>query len=73
MARLIHRRAGGANGDGDLANRLIAEDGLATWIDLWETLHREKKDTIGLNLDRAAFILNAYLRIQSVATNKARN
>ncbi|MGI9520399.1 MAG: DNA polymerase III subunit delta' [Hyphomicrobiaceae bacterium] len=73
MARLIRHRAGGGNGEGEIANRLIAEDGLATWIDLWETLHREKMDTNTFNLDRSAFILNAYVRIQNAAADKARN
>ena len=75
LARLIRVRAGGEADEieREKAIQLISRDGLATWVDLWETLQREKLDVQTLNLDRAAFLLAAMTRIDEAARRSARS
>ncbi|MDX2289586.1 MAG: DNA polymerase III subunit delta' [Hyphomicrobiaceae bacterium] len=77
LARLVRARALGPRGDGqvdpadtELAARLIAEGELATWAALWETLTREKAETLALNLDRKALILDTLSRLEAVARRR---
>ena len=54
--------------DTKLAMQLIPDGGLARWVNLWETLQRDKMENQALNLDRTAFLLDALARIQHAAT-----
>lgn len=74
LERLIRARAGagGANPDeAQLAARLISDGSLATWAELWETIVREKADTLLLNLDRKSLIMGTFIRIEAAARGKA--
>ena len=59
LDRLIRAQAAGegAPEELELAARLIGEDRLASFAALWERIGREKAETVGLNLDRKALIL----------------
>ena len=59
LGRLIRAQATGegAQDERDLAGRLIGEERLASFAALWERIGREKAETVGLNLDRKALIL----------------
>ena len=74
LARIIRARAGGACHEIDkkLALQLIPDGALATWVNLWETLQRDKSEIQALNLDRTAFLLDALARIQSATTTGRR-
>lgn len=74
LARLIKVRAGWPGGevDGKLVMQLIPDGGLATWVELWETLQRERVEIQALNLDRSAFIVDALARIQATAAQAKR-
>ncbi|MGI9409965.1 MAG: DNA polymerase III subunit delta' [Hyphomicrobiaceae bacterium] len=74
LGRLIRVRAGGSGSEAERQRsmQLISPDGLATWVDLWETLQREKLDIQTLNLDRASFLLDAMARIDEAAARGAR-
>lgn len=69
LAQLIRAAARGQTEgpDGALARRLIREDALATWAELWETLVREKAEALALNLDRKSLILDVFRRIEIAA------
>ena len=74
MARLVREVAGAADNrsdaasvEGQLARRLIPEPRLASWAELWETVVREKAETMALNLDRKPLIIETFRRIESVA------
>jgi DNA polymerase-3 subunit delta' len=71
IARLVHAGATGAcdANVGQLAQRLITARGVASWAELWETVVREKADTIALNLDRRAFILATLMRLEAAASD----
>lgn len=45
---------------------------LASWAELWETMQREKAETLGLNLDRKALILDCVARMETLARRQAR-
>jgi DNA polymerase III subunit delta' len=40
---------------------------VAAWAELWETIVREKRDVLTLNLDRRAFVLETIARLQAAA------
>lgn len=74
LERLIRARAGAAGADPEdvaLAMRLIPEGSLATWAELWETIVREKADTLLLNLDRKSLIVGTFQRLEAAARSKA--
>lgn len=61
-----------ATGEGDpqeiaLARRLIPEGRLASWAELWETVVREKAETLALNLDRKNLILETLSRLEGAS------
>ena len=60
--------ANSAGGGGAQPGRpAVAEARLASWAELWETVVREKSDTVALNLDRKSLILDTFRRIETVA------
>ena len=67
LARLIAAQATsrGKPHDVALAERLIGADRLATFADLWETLARDKADTVALNLDRKSLVLGSFARLEA--------
>jgi DNA polymerase-3 subunit delta' len=69
IARLIRARASGEGTADDiaLANRLIPAGGLASWAELWETIVRDKAETLALNLDRRMLILDTLARVARAA------
>lgn len=61
-----------ATGEGDpqeiaLARRLIPEGRLASWAELWETVVREKAETLALNLDRKNLVLETLSRLEGAS------
>jgi DNA polymerase-3 subunit delta' len=60
LERLIRAQATGQGErtDTDLAARLIGEDRLASFAALWERIGRDKAETMALNLDRKALVLD---------------
>jgi len=50
-----------------LAQRLIPEERLPAWAELWETVVRERDDAVLLNLDRKALILGTFARLEALA------
>lgn len=68
-ARLTRAAATGEGEPEDvaLARRLIPEDRLASWAEVWETVVREKAEALALNLDRKALILDAIHKIAVAA------
>ncbi len=50
------------------ARRLKTPTGLAQWAELWDTLEREKSQTLALNLDRKNFLLICFDQLRAVAT-----
>ncbi|MFT3730806.1 MAG: DNA polymerase III subunit delta' [Hyphomicrobium sp.] len=73
LGRLISAAATGegAARDIELGRRLTGADGgagrLATFAELWETLARDKADTVTLNLDRKSFILGSFARLEAAS------
>ena len=59
LARLIRAQAAGEGGteEQELARRLIGEERLASFAGLWERIGRSKAETLALNLDRKALVL----------------
>jgi DNA polymerase-3 subunit delta' len=59
LARLIRAQAAGEGGpeERQLAQRLIGEERLASFAGLWERIGRNKAETLALNLDRKALVL----------------
>ncbi|KAB2915061.1 MAG: DNA polymerase III subunit delta' [Hyphomicrobiaceae bacterium] len=72
LARLVHVRATGVGDAGELslAERLIPEHRVPAWAALWETLAREKREAMALNLDRKALIMSAFSRLEAVAKER---
>jgi len=68
-ARLTRAAATGEGEPEDLAlaRRLIPEDRLASWAEVWETIVRDKAEALALNLDRKALILDAIQKIAVAA------
>ena len=67
LARLVR---GAATGTGEaqemrLAARLIGPDRLASMAEVWETVAREKAETVALNLDRKTLILRTVSRLEA--------
>lgn len=70
LARIVRARATGAGASEDvrLAGRLVGAERLATLAEVWETVAREKAETVALNLDRKTLILRTVSRLE--ATNR---
>lgn len=70
LARLV---AAEARGEGTpeeraLAGRLIGPARLATWAGLWERVAAARAETVALNLDRKALILDVFSRLGAAAS-----
>lgn len=74
LSRMIRAGATGARGgpEGELAQRLIPEDKLAAWAQLWETTVAEKADADALNLDRKSLILLTFQRFAQISRGAGR-
>lgn len=69
IARLVRAQAAGQGSPDDmaLARKLIRPGRLASWAELWETIVRDKAETLALNLDRRMLILDTLARIEKTA------
>jgi DNA polymerase-3 subunit delta' len=69
IARLVRATATGAGSPDDMAmaRKLIPEGRLASWAELWETIVRDKAETLALNLDRRMLILDTLARVERTA------
>jgi DNA polymerase III subunit delta' len=69
LGRLILAAATGEGTprDVELGRRLIGSERLATFAELWETLARDKADTVALNLDRKSLILGSFARLEAAS------
>ncbi|MCB1520807.1 MAG: DNA polymerase III subunit delta' [Hyphomicrobiaceae bacterium] len=67
VARLVRAQATGAGEarEIELAARLVGEARLASMAGLWETVAREKAETVALNLDRKTLILKTVSRLET--------
>ncbi|HRY07927.1 MAG TPA: DNA polymerase III subunit delta' [Hyphomicrobiaceae bacterium] len=70
LARIIRTAATGEGAAEDvrLAERMTGSERLATLAEVWETVAREKAETVALNLDRKTLILRTVSRLE--ATNR---
>jgi len=69
IARLVRASASGAGSPDDMAmaRKLIRPGRLASWAELWETIVRDKAETLALNLDRRMLILDTLARVERTA------
>ena len=73
IARLVRARAIGEGGasattdDARVAARVIPVHGLATWAELWETMHSRKAEALALNLDRKSLVLEFFAKLQAAS------
>ncbi len=69
VARLVRAEASGQGTPEDmtLARKLIPPGRLASWAELWETIVRDKAETLALNLDRRLLILDTLARMEKAA------
>ena len=69
IARLVHAAASGEGSPDDMAmaRKLIPAGRLASWAELWETIVRDKAETLALNLDRRMLILDTLARVERTA------
>jgi DNA polymerase-3 subunit delta' len=69
VARLVDAEARGTGDPAEtaLAGRLIGPGRLATWAGLWERVAADKAETAALNLDRKAFILDVFSRLEAAS------
>lgn len=69
LARLVRVAATGEGSDTEreAAGRLVGARRLATFAELWETVARAKRDTLALNLDRKALILETVRELEAAA------
>ncbi len=69
IARLVRSAASstGSPDDMALARKLIPAGRLASWAELWETIVRDKAETLALNLDRRMLILDTLARVERTA------
>ncbi len=70
LARIVRAGATGEGADEDLrlARLMAGPERLATLAEVWETVAREKAETVALNLDRKTLILRTVSRLE--ATNR---
>ena len=74
LGRLVRQAATGAGaiaGEAEIAERLLAPKSLATYAALWETIGRDKTLAQTLNLDRKAFIVETFLRLEGLGRGGA--
>jgi DNA polymerase-3 subunit delta' len=69
VARLVDAEARGTGRPEDmaLAARLIGPARLATWAAVWERVAADKAETAALNLDRRAFLIDVFARLEAAA------
>ena len=69
IARLVRAAASGEGSPDDMAmaRKLIPAGRLASWAELWETIVRDKAETLALNLDRRMLILDTLARVERTA------
>jgi DNA polymerase-3 subunit delta' len=69
LGRLIRAQATGKGQEREIAlsERLIGPQRLATFAELWETLARDRADTLSLNLDRKSLILGSFARLEAAS------
>ncbi len=69
LARAVRAGATGAGAAADLelARILAGPERLATLAEVWETVAREKAETVALNLDRKTLILTTVSRLETAA------
>jgi len=69
LQRLVKAEATGQGSDADVARarRLIGAQRLATFAGLWETLARDKSETLALNLDRKSLILTSLAKLETAS------
>ena len=74
LARALRAKATGKTPiaeEAHLFSRLFPADAsgarLATWAELWETSLREKSEVLALNLDRKAFVIDTFHRIEAAS------
>jgi DNA polymerase III subunit delta' len=69
LARLIRAQAAGEGAEDEraLAQRLIGEERLASFAGLWERIGRNKAETLALNLDRKALVLETVGALSAAA------
>jgi DNA polymerase III subunit delta' len=69
LGRLISATATGQGTprDLELGRRIIGPERLATFAELWETLARDKAETVALNLDRKSLILGSFARLEAAS------
>jgi DNA polymerase III subunit delta' len=72
LGRLARAQAGGEGErqDSEAAARIIGEGRLASFAALWERIGREKADTLALNLDRKAFVLETFAGLAAAAQDR---
>jgi DNA polymerase-3 subunit delta' len=72
LQRLIRAQASGEGGpeERELAARLIGEERLASFAALWERIGRSKAETLSLNLDRKALILETVEGLAAAAQDR---
>jgi len=72
LARLIRAQAAGEGGpdERELAARLIGEERLASFAGLWERIGRNKAETLALNLDRKALVLETVGALAAAAKDR---
>jgi len=69
LGRLVRAHAAGEGDrqDGEAAAKIMGEGRLASFAALWERIGREKADTLALNLDRKAFVLETFAGLAAAA------
>ncbi len=74
LSDLIRRliRVGAGNGEAPeaeihIALKYVTQDTLAHWAGLWETLSQEKREALGLNLDKKNFLMEAFRKVENTA------
>ncbi len=72
LARLIRAQAAGEGGtdERESAARLIGEERLASFAGLWERIGRNKAETLALNLDRKALVLETVGALAAAAQDR---
>lgn len=50
-----------------IANKLMTQETLALWAELWETIIQEKNQVLALNLDKKNFLVDVFHKMQNVA------
>jgi DNA polymerase III subunit delta' len=72
LGRLVRTQATGLGDhqDSEAATRIMGEGRLASFAALWERIGREKTDTLALNLDRKAFVLETFAGLAAAAQDR---